>query len=137
MVKDGRKKVTTISNNLPAGAKDWRNHFSCSSKICLAERQEKWSFVDDWKILAEYFPDQDDHQLPERSFMLGVWSTLKPGEMKNLIKNTWEKCLNRKSDLDENLIAITPAIKEEIWQLLPQKSYFELLLQKSQIVADL
>ena len=61
MVKDGRKKVATISNNLPAGAKDWRNHFSCSSKICLAERQEKWSFVDDWKILAEYFPDQDDH----------------------------------------------------------------------------
>ena len=65
MVKDGGKKITTISNNLPAGAKVWRNHLSWSSKINLAERQEKWSFVD-WKLLAEYFQDKDDQKLRKR-----------------------------------------------------------------------
>ena len=40
MVKDGRKKVATINNNLFAGAQNWGNHFTRNSKVCRVECQK-------------------------------------------------------------------------------------------------
>ena len=40
MVKDGRKKVATINNNLFAGAQNWGNHFTWNSKVCRVECQK-------------------------------------------------------------------------------------------------
>ena len=67
MVLDGRKKVATKNNHLSLGAQSWRDHLSCSPKVCRTKCQEMWSLVSEWETLTEYFSDYDDHQIPERS----------------------------------------------------------------------
>ena len=45
-----------------------------------------WEFIQEWDDLTDYFPDLDDSKLPERNFMIGILSTLREEEMRQLIK---------------------------------------------------
>ena len=44
MVLDGRKKVAAKNNHLSLGAQSWRDHLSCSPKVCRTKCQENVEF---------------------------------------------------------------------------------------------
>ena len=69
-----------------------------------------------------YFPDLDPGMLPERSFIMGILSTLRGEEMKELIKNAREnRSLVNKVDNDE-LIWMSTDVRNDIFEILPHKS---------------
>ena len=69
-----------------------------------------------------YFPDLDPGKLPERSFIMGILSTLRGEEMKELIKNAREnRSLVNKVDNDE-LVWMSTDVRNDIFEILPHKS---------------
>ena len=68
--------------------------------------------------LKLYLPDYPESVMPERSFFYTVLSTLFPRETLELVKETIKKrWLNEEQDKNE-LVKMTPELKEEIEHLL-------------------
>ena len=84
--------------------------------------EKLWSMVKEWPDLLDYFPDYEANQLPERDFIIGVLSTQRISEMKELIKDarSHRSLANRKEE--DEMIEMTYAAKNEIFDILPQKS---------------
>lgn len=81
-----------------------------------------WSYAKNCDDLAAYFPDLDENKLPERNFMIGILSTLRNKEMRELIKES-RKNRSVSNNPDQNeLIEMTPLTRDEIMGVFPQKS---------------
>ena len=80
-----------------------------------------WSYVKEIPDLLEYFPDYDEGQLPERAFLFGVLSAVRPDELKALITDSRKKrSLNENSE-ENDLIYVAPGVKEEILSIPSRK----------------
>ena len=81
-----------------------------------------WEFIQEWDDLTDYFPDLEDSKLQERDFMIGILSTLREDEMRQLIKTARSKIslvnTSNQSHLVENFINI----KDDLFSILPQKN---------------
>ena len=81
-----------------------------------------WRKVAEIPELKQYFPDLDDGQLPERDFLFSILSTLRRDELKNLIHEArGVRAIANKSN-DDDMIAVLPWIKDEMFKILPTKS---------------
>ena len=72
--------------------------------------------------LLLYFPDIEDHQIPERRFLMGILWTKRKEEMRNLIKTARSNRSISNIPDENDLIQMTPGTKDEIMKLLPHKS---------------
>ena len=80
--------------------------------------------VKEWEDLLKYFPDLDPPKLPERRFILGILWTLRKTEMRELIKTANFNRSIKTRKAEDDLVAMTLEVKEEIFRLLPKKSIF-------------
>ena len=81
-----------------------------------------WNLIKVNDEIMEYFPEYEDNQLPERTFMFTILCTLKGDTMKNTIKTART---NRSANLIEdemNLISINSILKDELFSLPILKS---------------
>ena len=81
-----------------------------------------WEFVKEWPDLLDYFPDYEPHQLPERFFIMGILSTLRRDEMRQLIYEARQNRSLANNDDEDQLIEMNSRIKDEIFSLVPLKS---------------
>ena len=84
--------------------------------------EKLWNMVKEWPDLLDYFPDYEADQLPERNFIVGVLSTKRTTEMKELIKEAraHRSLVNIKEE--DQMIEMTYAAKNEVFDILPQRS---------------
>ena len=69
-----------------------------------------------------YFPDVTEDKLPERQYLIAVISTLNKEATKNIVDQARKiRSVEKSSDNDE-LVAISSQILEEIRSIKPQKS---------------
>lgn len=80
-----------------------------------------WSYVKVVEELCKYFPSYSEDEVPERDYLWTVISSIMPRETKTLIQSTREERSVRSQD-SEDLVEITPAMKEEIFSAVAQKS---------------
>ena len=81
-----------------------------------------WAFVKQWDDLMMYFPDLEESQQPERSFILSILSTLRLEELRTLIQEARShRSIINNSDRNQ-LIEMQSDIKDTIFGVLPQKS---------------
>ena len=83
-----------------------------------------WNFVKDCEDLCNYFPDYEADQLPERRFILGILSTLRSDELRQLIKDARKNRSIQENPDEDQLIAMDADKKEAIMSLFPQKVCF-------------
>jgi hypothetical protein len=86
-----------------------------------------WTKVRESEDLAEYFPDYELDQIPERNYLIGVISTLYPTATRQLIDDARSKRSIKESDKDD-MIKITKRMEEELMAVSPQKSNSTLLM---------
>ena len=91
-----------------------------------------WNFVKDCEDLCNYFPDYEADQLPERGFILGILSTLRSDELRQLIKDALKNRSIQENPDEYQLIAMDADKKEVIMSLFPQKVCFHLIIFKIQ-----
>ena len=73
-----------------------------------------WTLVKDVPELVQYFPDFEDDELPDRSFMWTVLSTLRYSQCKQLI-NEARTARSKKSETNnDELIEIHPEFLEKL-----------------------
>ena len=68
-----------------------------------------------------HFPDYLKDQLPEREFVFAIISTVRPGQLKQLIDAARSQRSVDKVDEKDDAIEITAEIKEAIMQVISQK----------------
>ena len=68
-----------------------------------------WSFVKEVPELLKCFPDLEDDELPDRSFLWGILWTKKSNEWAKLLENA-RKGRGKQEDNNEELIEIDPEI---------------------------
>ena len=69
-----------------------------------------------------YFPDFISAELPDRDYLIAIISTINPEATKKIVEEAIMKrstCLAHNLD---NLVEITPELKEELRNINPQKS---------------
>ena len=81
-----------------------------------------WSFVKEISELLKYFPELSDDELPDRSYMWTVLSTLKMEEWKKLVEEARKARGQNLEESKESLIEVHPEILEKLLQapLLPK-----------------
>ena len=81
-----------------------------------------WSFVKEIPELLKYFPELSDDELPDRSYMWTVLSTLKMEEWKKLVEEARKARGQNLEESKESLIEVHPEILEKLLQapLLPK-----------------
>ena len=72
--------------------------------------------------MEQYFPDMKPGEIPERDFMFKVLSTLRTEEVQNLVKDARKQRSIVNKNEKEDLIEIHRDVKEELFNLFPQKS---------------
>ena len=77
--------------------------------------------IKDNEDLNRYFPDLENGQYPERSYLITVLGTLRDAELKEIVDDARNKRAVRNDDNQNNLIKIHAEIKEEIYQVMGQK----------------
>ena len=83
-----------------------------------------WNFVKDCEDLCNYFPDYEADQLRERRFILGILSTLRSDELRQLIKDARKNRSIQENPDEDQLIDMDADKKEAIMSLFPQKVCF-------------
>ena len=86
--------------------------------------EDLWNIVKQDDELFCYFPDYEQSQLPERSFILKILWTLREDDMRNLIQQARSNRSTIHSNSEDQLIAMKPDIRDEFFKTLPQKSKF-------------
>lgn len=71
--------------------------------------------------LYEYFPDYSEHDIPERDYLWTIISSIMPQETKSLIQEARAARGVQKKE-EQELVRITPQLKEEIFNIVAQKS---------------
>ena len=73
-----------------------------------------WSFVKEVPELLKYFPDLEKDEVPDRTFLWTVLSTLRPIGWKSILEET-RKIRTQKSGEDQNeLIEIHPDLLDRL-----------------------
>ena len=73
-----------------------------------------WTFVKDVPELLQYFPDVQKDELPNRSFMWMILSTLKPDECKQLINEARVARSKKDEENNNELIEIHPEFLKKL-----------------------
>ena len=86
--------------------------------------EKLWSFVHECENLKEYFPDLEVGKLPEIDFLMGILSSLRFDEMKELIKEARDnRALTCNNDTDL-MVEVTKSAGDQLLSLLPTKSKY-------------
>ena len=81
-----------------------------------------WEYIREVEEIYQYFPDYTEKQLPERDYLFAIVSTLRPDSLDSLVSDARKKrSLNENPEL-EDFVEITKSFKEEINNVLTQKS---------------
>lgn len=72
--------------------------------------------------LVMYFPDMVGDQLPERSFLFSILTSLRPQELKSLVEDARRNRSVIHKPSEDELIAFLPNVRDEVFKILPQKS---------------
>ena len=83
---------------------------------------ELWGHVKDEPSINKFFPDYRDNDKPDRDYLLAILSTTVPDALQQLILESRESRSVGAYDEAENLIKITPEIKQSILETKPQRS---------------
>ena len=81
-----------------------------------------WNYIKDLQEFNKYFPDYQENEYPERDFLIAVISKVNPEALKQLIDEARESRAVNNTEETNNLIELTPGIKEAILSSHPQKS---------------
>ena len=87
-----------------------------------------WEYAREIEALYCYFPDYNEKQLPEREYLFKILSTVETDAMKKLIKQARESRSIVNQENDDEIIVIKNELREEINNVLAQKSKFLILL---------
>ena len=66
-----------------------------------------WLLIENSSNLIMYFPDFKPSQLPEKEFMYGVLSTLKPNEVRELVDKSLKNRAPKTQDDKDGLVELT------------------------------
>ena len=81
-----------------------------------------WEYIREVEEIYQYFPDYTEKQLSERDYLFAIVSTLRPDSLDSLVSDARKKrSLNENPKL-EDFVEITKSFKEEINNVLTQKS---------------
>ena len=81
-----------------------------------------WDLVKDDEEIRQYFPEYEPGNYPERDNLFAILSSLRKRGLLQLIKNAKNNRSFTENTEEDEMVQITPAIKTEIFNVLPRKS---------------
>ena len=87
-----------------------------------------WNLVKTDKEISSFFPDYESAQYPERDYLFAALSTTRKDELIKLIKTVKNNTAYSNQTEDDVIIQIKDAISNEIFNVLPSKSKFLLMI---------
>ena len=83
-----------------------------------------WPFIKGADDLYEYFPDYNQNQLPDRSFMYTILATFRYEQLKTMVENSRKnRALENQNEGDE-LVYVDKEIWKEIQSVFSQKRIY-------------
>ena len=83
-----------------------------------------WPLIKDNPDLLSYFPDLKDSQIPEKEFLFGIFCTLKPDAVREIIATGMKNRSPNEQEDKDNLIEITEELMDSIMNLYSMKSMY-------------
>ena len=84
-----------------------------------------WEYIKSNEELCTYFPYYSSETLPNKEFLMGIISTIRPQEIYELIKSARDKrSISGDTDVGQ-LVKIEKSIKEDIFRVLAHKSKYQ------------
>ena len=73
-----------------------------------------WALVKEWPDLLEYFPNFEETEHPDRSFMWAVLSSMRPDACKQLLENARKARSSQAKESKDELIEIHPSFLDKL-----------------------
>lgn len=74
--------------------------------------------------ISDYFPDLKEHEFPEREFMYNIVNTLYPYELSKVVAKAYDYREVDERLYQEEMIELTPEMKQQIDDIIYNKSTF-------------